>query len=440
MNLYDLLYGAVVGVSSPVWMARTKTRTKVLRAFRERMGQALPPVAQGDTTVMIHAVSLGEMNATRELVRQLSEQRPDLRFAVSTTTDTGYARGQEIYKNDARVSLLRFPLDFSSAVCRVLDAIRPAVVVLMELEVWPNFMRQCGKRRIPVMVVNGRLTEGSYRRYLKARFVTRPMFSRLSAACVQDDCYAERFRQLGVPADRVTVTGTMKFDTAQVADTITGADELAAAVGLEAGHPVWVCGSTGPGEEAIILPIYRELLLQCPSLRLVIVPRKPERFDEVAGLITAEGFALVRRSRPGQVTPGDGSPVILGDTMGELRKFYSLATVVFVGRTLVDLGDKQHGSDMIEPAGVARPVIVGPFTTNFAEVMNCFVAAGAMIVVRSEDELRQATARLLADPVEARRLGQAAQQVVKTGKGATARHVQVITAMLPQPKQGTATK
>ena len=431
MNLYDLIYSTGIALTSPFWMARAKSRTKVLRALRERMGhmQALPGAGPA---VMIHAVSLGEMNATRELVRELSARRPELRFVVTTTTDTGYARGQDIYQNDPRVQVIRFPLDFSGAIRRVLDAAHPAVIVLMELEVWPNVMRQCGRRGIPVMVVNGRITEGSYRRYLWGKLITRPMFARLSAACVQERAYAERFRILGVPADRIRVTGTMKFDTAQVADALPGADELAKAVGIEPGDSLWVCGSTGPGEEAIVLPVYRELLRQFPKLRLAIVPRKPERFDEVADLISAAGFGLVRRSTPGQVPPCDSPAVVLGDTMGELCKFYSLASVVFVGRSLVDLGGKQHGSDMIEPAGVAKAVIVGPYTTNFAEVMNCFREATAMLEVRSGAELGQTVARLLGDPDEARRLGQAAQRVVVCGKGATQRHVDLIVERLPR--------
>ena len=431
MNLYDLIYGTGIALTSPFWMARAKARTKVLRALRERMGhmQALPGAGPA---VMIHAVSLGEMNAMRELVRQLSSRRPELRFVVTTTTDTGYARGQEIYRNDPRVQVVRFPLDFSDAIRRVLDATRPAVIVLMELEVWPNFMRQCVRRGIPVIVINGRITEGSYRRYLWGKFISRPMFARLSAAGVQERVYAERFRMLGVPADRIRVTGTMKFDTAQVADALPGADELAKAVGIEPGESLWVCGSTGPGEEAIVLPIYRRLVRQFPKLRLAIVPRKPERFDEVADLISAAGFGLVRRSRPGQVQPCDPPAVVLGDTMGELCKFYSLASVVFVGRSLVDLGGKQHGSDMIEPAGFAKAVIVGQYTTNFAEVMNCFREATAILEVCSAAELEQTVARLLGDPDEVKRLGQAAQRVVFCGKGATQRHVDLIVERLPR--------
>ena len=204
------------------------------------------------------------------------------------------------------------------------------------------------------------------------------------------------------------------------------------AVGLYPGpEQIWVCGSTGPGEEEIILRIYRELLTRRARLRLVIVPRKPERFDDVAALIESMKFRLVRRSQKKARSAEHAiPPVVLGDTMGELRKFYSLADVVFVGRTLVDLGSKQHGSDMIEPAALARPVIVGPYTGNFADVMRRFQEKEAMLIVQNESELRDAMLKLLAAPQEATVIGQRAQDVVRAEQGATERHVAVIFKIL----------
>jgi 3-deoxy-D-manno-octulosonic-acid transferase len=200
---------------------------------------------------------------------------------------------------------------------------------------------------------------------------------------------------------------------------------LALALKLPPGEQrLWVCGSTGPGEEEILLPIYRRLREQYTDLRLVIVPRKPERFDEVAALIHSMGFGLVRRSAPRFDVP---TPVvILGDTMGELRKFYALADLVFVGRTLVDLGSKQHGSDMIEPAALGKPVIVGPYTGNFADAMDRFIGVKSIEVVADGPELQEAAARLLTWPDEAARMGAAARKVVLESRGATARHVKVI--------------
>ena len=437
INGYDIAYGLGLGLAAPYWVLKASARRKVLKAFRERMGRVEPRHAEpSEPAVMIHAVSLGEMNATRAMVARLREARPGLRFVISTTTETGLNRGAELYGSAADCHLIRYPLDFTPAVARVLDRLKPAVVVLMELEVWPNFLRQCERRGIPVLLVNGRLTAGSYRNYRWARPVTASMFRRLALVCAQDQSYADRFIALGAPPERVRVTGTMKFDTAQVADRIDGADSLARAVGLDpATERVWVCGSTGPGEEQIALDAYRSLLPTFPTLRLVIVPRHPERFDDVAQTIARAGFTVVRRSQP---APNSSSmsphsslpPVVLGDTMGELRKFYSLADVVLVGRTLVDLGARQHGSDMIEPAALAKPVVVGPFTGNFAEVMHAFRAAGAMAEVRGPGELAGAVGRLLGDAPGSAGMARRAQDVVRREQGVTQRHVEHILRRL----------
>jgi 3-deoxy-D-manno-octulosonic-acid transferase len=433
------------------------------------MGHITP--RQGNAAgVLIHAVSLGEMNATRELVRRLRSAKGEgqLHFIITTTTDTGYARGQELYGKQSDVTLVRFPLDFSWAVKRLLEALRPSVAVLMELEVWPNFLGQCRRAGIPVLIVNGRLTDASFSRYARIKPMARRMFSQLRAICAQDEVYAKRFIELGANPAVVTVTGTMKFDTAEVAEPTGAAEALARAVGLEpGGGPIWLAASTGPGEEEIVLGEYRNLLNRFSTLRLVIVPRHPQRFDEAANLIAAAGYACLRRSTgsisPSPCTQGEGrgegslekptrtdksktdphpnplpeymergpkEPVILGDTMGELRSWYALADVVFVGRTLVDLGPRQHGSDMIEPAALAKPTMVGPYTGNFAEPMAKFLSADAMRVVKNAKELGEMTAQLLKNTAEAAAIGKRARQVVATERGATDRHVKAILDLL----------
>lgn len=427
INFYDIAYGLGVTVSAPYWIIKPSARKKVLTAFSQRMGT----VARRESdqpAIMIHAVSLGEINATRALVDALTRERPELHIVVSTTTQTGYDRGTQLYGSSPNVTLIRFPLDFTAAVNRVLDALRPELVVLMELEVWPNFMRQCKQRGIPVVLANGRLTSSSFKKYKLLKPISKIMFGRLERVCAQDETYAQRFEDLGVSRERILVTGTMKFDTAYIADQIEGDRTLAWAMGLDKGaEGIWVCGSTGPGEEEIILREYRELLATFRRLRLVIVPRKPERFDEVAYLIEQFKFYPLRRSRnePPSIDPPI-PPVILGDTMGELRKFYSLADVVFVGRTLVDLGPRQHGSDMIEPAALAKPVIVGPYTGNFDYAMRKLKSADAVIEVRDGPTLAQSVRVLLSTPNEAQAMGKRGQEIVKAEQGATARHVQVI--------------
>lgn len=428
LNAYDIAYGVGVAVSAPYWLLRSAARRKVLKALSLRMGE-VPPRDPSRPAVMVHAVSLGEINATRGLIKQLRAARGDLDIVISTTTDTGFDRAMELYGKQAPVvRVIRYPLDFSSAIQRCLDALRPSLVVLLELEVWPNFMRHCQKRGLPVVLVNGRLTEPSYRRYRLGGLVTRRMFSRLACACVQDEQYAQRFEAIGVPRDRLKVTGTMKFDTATVADAVPGDRELAEAVGLRPGQePIWVCGSTGPGEEQIVLRVYRELLKAHPTLRLAIIPRHPQRFDEVAQLILQAGFPLTRRSQRAIPNP---QSAILGDTMGELRKFYSLADVVFVGRSLVDLGPRQHGSDMIEPAALGKASVVGPYTANFADAVRRLVAGDGLFVVPDERGLATTVDQLLRVPDKRRAAGKRAQQVVRSAQGATARHVQVILDVL----------
>lgn len=431
-SMYDILYSAGVTVSAPVWLARGKARRKVFSALSQRMGHTEPRNGS-EPLVLIHAVSLGEINATRSLVDELSKERPNLHFVVTSTTDTGFCRGTEIYRNYPRVRVIRFPLDFSTAVKRLLDAVRPTLAVLMELEVWPNFMAICQQRSIPVVLVNGRVTEGSFRNYRRVGPLTRPMFAKLSWVCAQEELYAKRFRAMGVSESRLQVSGTMKFDTAQIADQIAGADELAESLGIRPGELLWVCGSTGPGEESLLLDVYRDLLTEFPRLRLAIVPRKPERFDEVASLICERDFELVRRSDvlAGKASTISHHSVILGDTMGELRKFYSIATVIFVGRTLVDLGNKQHGSDMIEPAALAKPVCVGPYTTNFGEAMNAFREADAIAEVSDASSLNQTISHWLKNPIAASALAQRAQAVVRSQQGATRRHIDAILKFLP---------
>ena len=426
MNLYDLAYVSALICSTPYWLLRPSARRKVASAFQDI------PRRDGDSaTVMIHAVSLGEINATRTLIDKLRTVMPGIRFVVSSTTDTGLARAADLYATQPDITLIRYPLDFSWEVSRVLDAVRPDVVALMELEVWPNFMRVCSQRKIPVVLINARLTETSFKRYRWLGPITKKMFGRLAAVCAQEQSYADRLLALGASPPLTRVTGTMKFDTSPVATSIPGDLQLAREVGLDPfNEPIWVCGSTGPGEERIILERYRSILGRFPRLRLAIIPRKPERFDEVAELIVKNKFYVVRRSRGARLSTGPLPPIILGDTVGELKKFYSLASIVFVGRTLVDLGQRQAGSDMIEPAALGKPVIVGPHTGNFAEPVRCFKVADAIMVVSDAAELEQAVAVLLSTPQKATDIGRRAQQVVKENQGATTRNGQILYDIL----------
>ncbi len=433
----------------PVAIYQVVVLGKNRRGWRHRFG-FVPRFPDGCRRIWIHAVSLGETNATTRLVAALQERLPDVEIVFSTTTDTGYARAVELYGVDR---VFRFPLDFSPVVAQVLRRIKPTMLVLVEQEVWHNLVRMATARGIPVTIVNGRLTVRSAKRLALFGGAVRNMFADLAWVGAQDEPIAERFMKLGVAADRVDVTSSLKWDSAEVTETVAGADELAYVLGLDRSRPVWVCGSTGPGEEAMILQAYRDIL-DAPSLaatpspdapqvfrdaravQLVIVPRKPERFDEVARLITREGFRCIRRGEHNEHHPAQrvSSPtVFLGDTMGELRKFYALADVVFVGRSLVPMG----GSDPMEVAALGKAILVGPHMENFAAPTAALVEAGAVAVVPDSAGLSEGVMRLAANAAAAKQCGAAGRETVLAHQGATARTVDKLSSLLRNAAKDT---
>lgn len=434
---YDLAYWIALAAASPAIAALPKLRRKVVSALRTRDGHGQAR-SNARPCIVVHGVSVGEINAARALIEQLRQRRADLAIAVAATTETGFARAVELFGENIEgdTFAVRYPVDSSSAMSRFFNRLRPAVIVALELEIWPNLALLCERRGIPLIVANGRMTHHSHRAYRRIGPLMRRTFGRVSRVLAQGKTYADRFISLGVPAQRVEVAGSMKFDSALVADRVAGDAEVAAAVGLNprrlgGDEAVIVAGSTGPGEEVQVLNLYEKLQETHAGLRLVIVPRKPERFDEVADLI-AHSFPLTRRSG-GQITH---EGIVLGDTMGELRTFYSLADVVVVGRTFVDLGEKQHGSDMIEPAGLGRPVLVGQYTGNFAEPMRALLQGGG--VVQTSEPADAETTRCIIDgwlrnPADAVEVGGRGQQVVLDNRGATARTVECVLGFVGDP-------
>jgi 3-deoxy-D-manno-octulosonic-acid transferase len=376
--------------------------------------------------IWLHAVSVGEVNATRTLISGLRSRMPDCELVMSVTTDTGFAQASKLYGSD--MSVFYYPYDFSWIVTKALARIRPAAIVLMELEVWPNMAQAARQMGIPLIVANGRLSERSFPKYRMIKWLTRRMFSDCSAILVQTQEYADRFIELGAPAARVKVTGSLKYDTAEIADSLPGADVIQQklVIGPE---PLWVAGGTGNDEEAIVLDAYREVKTKFPDLRLAIVPRKPERFDEVAELIKTKGFAFVRYSMMRRRDDKAYLPpqaVILVDTMGDLRKFYSLASVIFVGRSLVPMG----GSDMIEAAALGKFTMFGPHTFNFAQDAEMLLAAGGATLVRDGKQLAQRTAQCLSDTKAAAETAARGREVIRNNQGATARTIDAIVALL----------
>ncbi len=378
--------------------------------------------------IWIHAVSMGEVNATQTVIEQLKHSF-ECDIVISTTTDTGYDRALHLYGRDHMVFF--YPFDFSWSVKRALKRIKPNICILMELEVWHNFTYYTWKNSIPTIVANGRISSGKgFPRYKRIAWLVRPMFGRLDRVLAQDQEYAERFSYLGVPNNKIITAGSLKYDTAQTELPVVGQEDMAKALNLAQSDRLWVAGSTGPGEEEAILSTYRTLINEpeLTGLKLVIVPRKPERFDDVARLIEAEAFKFIRYSqiKTGQTQASGEEQVILGDTMGDLRKFYALAHSIFVGRSLTAMG----GSDMIEAVALAKPTIVGPYTENFSDSMAKLRAGKGIIEITRVDELPESVKSTLLDSNRAQDLARCGRQVVIESKGATARTIQIVKDLL----------
>jgi 3-deoxy-D-manno-octulosonic-acid transferase len=428
-SLVDLAYGMGLLAYGPVLAYRAIRTGKYRTGWRERLGH-VARLGANDPLIWIHAVSMGEVNSTQTLADRIGERFPDHRIAVSTTTDTGRRRATALYGPERT---FYYPLDFSWVVRRALRRLAPQLIVLVELEVWYNLVHEAQLTGIPVIVVNGRLTENSFKRYQLAGPIARAMFSRLDWIGAQDETIAGRFAALGAPKDRIHITGALKYDTAPLADYVDGQELLADSLSIAVDRPFLVAGQTGPGEEAIVLDAFGKLRERFADLQLAIVPRKPERFDEAARLIERRGWRCIRRS-----THSDGSPsgpiddrcVILGDTMGELRKFYALADAVFVGRTIAPLG----GSDILEVAGLAKPMVIGPSFYNFQAPVELLVKGEGLIVLEEASDyavpLAETLRRFLSDRKLRERTGAAARSVVKANQGTTAHTVAAIEEML----------
>jgi 3-deoxy-D-manno-octulosonic-acid transferase len=408
--LIDSLYALAAVTTAPIWLTRMIRSGKIRTDWAGRFGAA-PFLERGDRNrILIHAVSVGEVNAVRLLVADLASRQDPPQLIIATTTDTGFARATDLYAQQHHV--VRYPLDFSVFVRRFLNRIRPDLVVLVELEVWPNFTAASSRRAIPVCVINGRLTERSVRRYRRILPLVRPTFRRLTHVAAQDEQYADRFESLGVPRDRISITGTMKWDSACITDQVDAADRLAEEMGIDRARPLVVAGSTAPDEHRLLHEAVPE------GVQLLCAPRRPEWFDQAA----ADLPGCARRSRGER---GSAAHRFLLDTIGELRAAYALADVVVVGRSFGNL----HGSDMMEPVALGKPTIVGPAVSDFQRTVDALLA-GDGIIQTDRDGLGPAIAELLENRDRAHELVEHGRAVIRREQGATKRHVDMLLAML----------
>ncbi len=422
MNALDALYLPLAIITAPWWARKTRS------GWGERFGHIplLPAKQPGVPRVLLHAVSVGEVGTLRGLVPMLRGRGSEV--VVSVSTDTGLKRARELFENQPGVFVVRFALDFSPAVNRFLDAVRPDVVALVELEVWPNFVALCGNRGIPVGVINGRLSVRSFRGYRRFRRFFAKSFGTLAFVGAQDGDYAARFRAMGVPENRLTVSGSMKWDATGIlapGEELPGAAALARELGIDRSKPLIVAGSTAPMPGTSASATEDGLLHAAvpEGVQLLTAPRRPEH-REAAFAAMGGPSRCVRRSDRAPAKPGQDR--FLLDTIGELRQAYALADVVVIGRTF---DPAPGGSDPIESVSLGKATVLGPHSANFEYVVRTFRDADA-IVITDAASLPAMLRDLLADRPRREALAGNGAAAIHSQQGATARHADMILAAL----------
>jgi 3-deoxy-D-manno-octulosonic-acid transferase len=373
----------------------------------------------------LHAVSLGEMSAAAPLLRALRRRYPHLPLVVTTATPAGRARAEALLPKGADIRFL--PYDTPGSVRRFLARTQPRVALIMETELWPNLLRECERRGVPVLLASARLSSKSVSRYQRFGALFRGVFTPNLAVAAQTNGDAERFRAIGAAAGQIHVTGNVKFDLELAAGVSQAGHELRAALGAH--RPVWIAGSTHAGEEEQVLSAHALLQAAAPDALLILVPRHKDRFAAVADLLTRRGVEFARRSQmPGRAdTAPIRAPVLLADSVGELALLYASADVAFVGGSLVPIG----GHNLLEPAALGLPVLTGPSYRNSEEIAQLLLARGAALEIDSAAELAAALRRLLADPVERRRIGGIGQEIIAANRGSVERLMILIEPWLP---------
>jgi 3-deoxy-D-manno-octulosonic-acid transferase len=426
--LLNLVYAGLLTLVLPLVVWRALRHGRYRAGWRERLWGLLPE-SQSDNrdTVWLHGVSVGEVLLLRPLVERLQRERPDLRLLVTTSTDTGLAVAREKLSG---CTITWMPLDFTWSVRRALRRVRPCLCVLSELELWPNFILAANAAGVPLALVNGRLSDRSFAGYRRLQPLVTRLLRGFDRLAVQDVETRDRFAALGAPGERLIVTGSLKFDGCLTDRSNPATLQLRSDLGLSADETVFVAGSTAPGEEAAVLGAWERVRRQHPRLRLILVPRHRERFEEVAALVTSRGWTLRRRSGISDTVSSDAEkrPVILIDTMGELGAAWGLADFAFVGGSLFP---GRGGQSMIDPAAFGAAVMFGPHTDNFRTVVGNLLDHAAARVVADVDEIERTLRGWLNEPPTAAELGRRANELAVSQQGATERTVEVLSRLLP---------
>ncbi len=429
-SLYNILFTFFFCLSSPHYFLKMARRGNWRRGFQQRFGRYDSRIKQSLTNshvVWLHAVSVGEVNVCTQLIRGLESRVPNSKIVVSTTTSTGMGRLQR--ELPSHILKIYYPIDRRKCVHRALSVIHPEAVVLVEAEIWPNFIWRLRDKRIPLFLVNARLSPRSYRGYRRFNFLFRDLFASFAGVGAQNEADAMRLRELGCRPDAISVVGSMKFDSAGLDDRrpldVPG---LLRQLGVAPGARLLVGGSTHAGEEVILAELFLRLRRACPDLFLVLVPRHFERGRKIGRELSALGVRFVYRNQITASTQFGAGEVecLLVNTTGELKYFYEHATVVFVGKSLTGEG----GQNLIEPAAVGRPMVFGPNMQNFAAIAEAFLRQNGAIQVRDAAGLERVIGELLADEQRRAIVGRNALAVVRENRGAVERTVDMIVKHL----------
>lgn len=415
------LYNLLVYLAAPFAILVQLWRGLRDTSYRERLGErfGLGKAIPGET-IWIHAVSVGEVQAAQALIAQLRKRHPSYSILVTTVTPTGAARARLLFGD--RVHLRYVPLDLPGSVKRFFDRVQPKLAMILETELWPNLYSECGRRGVPLVLASARISPRSVGKYRRLVSLFRKTLSHGIVIAAQSKSDAERFQSIGAASDRTHVTGNIKFDF-QPPDGI----ETQGRRWRERhapGRPIWVAGSTHEGEEAIVLDAHRRVLERFPNALLVLVPRHPQRFEDVRDLLAKRHERAAYRSSGAPISPSTG--VLLGDTMGELMNFYAAADVAFVAGSLVPIG----GHNLLEPASVGRPVLTGPNNFNGEEIAQLLMDAGAAVVVKDTGELAHAVKGLLGDANLRSVMGAAGRAVLDANRGALDRLLMLVDPLL----------
>lgn len=426
MWLLNSIYAVALGLLSPLITWRLLRHGRYRRGLSEKLLGRLPISDGSRLVVWFHAVSVGEVLQLPKVVaefRRHTANRCDI--VISTSTDTGYDLAVQRF---ADCTVTWFPLDFSWAVNKALDRVRPDLVVLTELEIWPGFLGACRERKIATALINARMSDRSFRGYRRIRRWIAPLMEQFTVVATQTDEYASRLIELGAPEEHTTVTGSVKFDGVQMERDNPETQKLGRLFDLQEDDLVLIAGSTQDPEERYAVDAVEQLQSEYPQLRLILVPRHPERFDAVASMLRERGTQFVRRSQLQDNSIVLPQSVILLDTIGELGACWGLANLAFVGGSF----GRRGGQNMLEPAAYGAAVMFGPNTWNFKDIVHRLLHRNAAIELTDSDAFTPTVASLIKDLSQRTHLGEAAQEFIRTQQGAIAQTVTLLAAALPE--------